>query len=109
MRAWPSDSLYGVCSIPAPPLCGLCQGARAQSVSHSTPTAPGVLPGVVSMPANRAAADHSHPHTPSLPTRQAPGESLGSSEAQRLAAGPGRGAPAALSAKKAGTPGGKFG
>ena len=109
VRAWPSDNLYGVCSIQAPSLCGLCQGAREQSVSHSTPMAPGVLPGVVSMPANRAAADHSRPHTPSLPTRQAPGESLGSSEAQRRAAGPGRGAPAALSAKKSWHPWCKFG
>ena len=63
VRAWPSDSLYGVCSIPAP-LCGLCQGAREQSVSHSSIMAHGVLPDVLSMPANRAGADHGHPHTP---------------------------------------------
>ena len=88
MRAWPSDSLYGVCSIPAP-LCGLCQGAREQSVSHSSIMAHGVLPDVLSMPANRAGADHGHPHTPGRQAgRQAPDESLGSPEAQRLATRP---------------------
>ena len=33
MRAWLSGSLYGVCSILDPSLCGLCQGGREQSVS----------------------------------------------------------------------------
>ena len=89
MRAWPSVGLYGVCSIPAPSLGGLCQGAREQSATlfpYGT-RCPSRCP--FSMPANHAGVDRSHPHNPSSLTREAPGESPGWSEAQGLANGPG--------------------
>ena len=45
MRAWPSVGLYGVCSIPAPSLAAASARAHANSQPHSSPVAPGVLPG----------------------------------------------------------------
>ena len=44
LRAWPSVGRHGVCSIP-PLLSAASARAHANSQPHSSPVAPGVLPG----------------------------------------------------------------